>query len=397
MKLEKVHVTNFRSTEDSDEFTVGDVTCLVGKNEAGKSAILLALAALNPHAATPATFDKERDYPRRSLTQYADKHPVDQATAIRTTWRLNTSEMEKLATAVGAKVVASELVSISRRYGDDLVKVEVDMDFKLALDFLYSKFALDAPEPSVLAASGTTSEVIDALGKLASPTPKHQQLSDYLKKHGTVTSQVHKIIRDLLPKFMYFSSYDRMDGAIQLEHTQQLIANGELQHEQFRGARLFVEFLQYAGVSIQDILSVSTFETFNAKLKGASNNITDQVLEYWTQNPDLSVLVSVSQARPGDPSPLNSGTIARAHRQQSSPRRYTLLGTQRGVRLVLLVSREVCASQRRSLAGRFAARRAGSDTSWQGARRTLAILQGETGSVSPDRLLDTFTVHGASR
>ncbi|MCW0218441.1 MAG: AAA family ATPase, partial [Prosthecobacter sp.] len=44
----------------------------------------------------------------------------------------------------------------------------------------------------------------------------------------------------------------------------------------------------------------------------ASNNITDQILEYWTQNPDLSVEVKIDPARPGDKPPLNEGTIGRA-------------------------------------------------------------------------------------
>jgi energy-coupling factor transporter ATP-binding protein EcfA2 len=62
MKLINAHVTNFRSVEDSGEFSVEQVTCLVGKNEAGKSAVLLALGALHPHPSTPLIFDKERDY-----------------------------------------------------------------------------------------------------------------------------------------------------------------------------------------------------------------------------------------------------------------------------------------------------------------------------------------------
>ena len=74
MRLQKIHVTNFRSVDDSEEFDVDPVTCLVGKNEAGKSAILLALAALNPNKATPVSLDKERDYPRRKLTRYAQLH-----------------------------------------------------------------------------------------------------------------------------------------------------------------------------------------------------------------------------------------------------------------------------------------------------------------------------------
>ena len=74
MRLQRIHVTNFRSVDDSEEFDVDSVTCLVGKNEAGKSAILLALAALNPNNATPVTLNKERDYPRRNLIRYKQIH-----------------------------------------------------------------------------------------------------------------------------------------------------------------------------------------------------------------------------------------------------------------------------------------------------------------------------------
>ena len=70
MRLKTIRVTNFRSVDDSEEFDIDRVTCLVGKNEAGKSAILLALAALNPNDATPVSMDRERDYPRRNLVRY---------------------------------------------------------------------------------------------------------------------------------------------------------------------------------------------------------------------------------------------------------------------------------------------------------------------------------------
>ena len=137
-------------------------------------------------------------------------------------------------------------------------------------------------------------------------------LKNYLAKEGHATAQVRRLIGSVLPKFMYFSSYDRMEGAVQIENAKSLIANNQLLIDQNRGIRLFVEFLQYAGVSIDNITNTTTYETFNAKLQAASNNITDQILEYWTQNPDLSVEVRVEQARPGDPPPFNSGMVARA-------------------------------------------------------------------------------------
>ena len=49
MKLTKVRITEFQSIQDSTEFEIGDVTCLVGKNEAGKTAVLKALYRLLPN------------------------------------------------------------------------------------------------------------------------------------------------------------------------------------------------------------------------------------------------------------------------------------------------------------------------------------------------------------
>lgn len=74
MKLTKVQVTNFRSVEDSGEFTIGDLTCLVGKNEAGKTAILNAIQGIAP-SDSDYEYDKTRDYPRRYLSKFAERHP----------------------------------------------------------------------------------------------------------------------------------------------------------------------------------------------------------------------------------------------------------------------------------------------------------------------------------
>ena len=128
----------------------------------------------------------------------------------------------------------------------------------------------------------------------------------------TITDKVQSILSPAFPTFMYFSSYDRMDGAVQFNQLLQFKANGQLNQDDYSGARRFLEFLEIAGIPLEDIVNVRTYETFNAKLQGASNNITDQILEYWTQNPDLAVRVDVSSSKPDDKPPFNSGTIGRA-------------------------------------------------------------------------------------
>ena len=311
MRLQKIQVTNFRSVDDSGEFDIDPVTCLVGKNEAGKSAILLALAALNPNKATPVTLKKERDYPRRNLVRYEQMHGKYDAVVVRTTWELDEHEIEAIAENVGKDALTSPEVEVSRRYGKD-IEINVRLNYSAIVKHHLDIFALNASERSMLKSPETTDQLIEALSRLPSPTEKHLRLQEYLSEHGNARSRVRNQVIGFLPSFMYVSSYDRMDGAIQIEETRRKIQTKEIDYDEHRGSRLFVEFLEYAGVPLDSITNVSTYETFNAMLQAASTNITEQILEYWSQNPDLDVEVRIDEARSGDSPPFNTGTIARA-------------------------------------------------------------------------------------
>lgn len=311
MRLQKIQVTNFRSVEDSEEFDIDSVTCLVGMNEAGKSAILLALAALNPNEATPVTLDKERDYPRRGLVQYEQIHGDEDALVVRTIWQLDDGEINAIAEDVGEDVLTSPQVEVSRRYGKD-IEVSVQLNDSVIVEHHLKRSALSASERSMLKSPETEDKLIEALKLLSAPTQKHVQLQQNLHERGDTRTRVQDHVIRTLPSFMYVSSYDRMDGAIQIEETQRKIQAEEIDYEEHRGARLFVDFLEHAGVPLDSITKVPTYETFNAMLQAASTHITDQILEYWSQNPDLEVEVHIDKARTGDRPPFNTGTIARA-------------------------------------------------------------------------------------
>lgn len=394
LKLVEARVTNFRSVEDSEAFSIDpEITCLVGKNEAGKSAILLAMAALNPHPATPVTLDKERDYPRVHLNNYKRRHGDDEAVVISTTWRLGETELQAIASQFGAEALVGDTVTISRTYAGD-PSWTISVNFQAVFEHLFGVFKLDAAERAPLRTAGTSSELITALKGVGTPTLKHQALLQQVEQWGTVTEAIRKTLAARFPRFMYFSNYDRMEGAIQIEQTLSLIQNGQIIDERLRGQKLFAEFLEYAGVPLSEIVSVTTYETFNSRLQGASNNITDQVLEYWTQNPDLEVRVTVESARPGDIPPLNIGNIARAHQQPPAPGGDTLLRAQRRVRVVLLLLGQVRSGKRRGSAGRASAGRARTDAARQSASRPTPLLRRKTRPSSPNYLLHPFAFHG---
>ncbi|PII15818.1 hypothetical protein CR920_08405 [Stenotrophomonas indicatrix] len=311
MKLVSAQITNFRSVDDSGSFEIHDVTCLVGKNEAGKSAVLMALAALNPHPATPAALDKERDYPRRHLISYDERHGGRAATAIQTTWELSENEILAIEGELCKGILSSNKVRISRAYGED-VSVDPSIDFRTGLTWIYNKFNLDEADRERVEKADTSTNLGALIDGLDDRSEALVELRNHLSSIVSFSALIKTQVKSFLPRFMYFSAYDTMSGAIQIEQTLQLRDSGELQKDDYRGDQLFVEFLDFAGVSLSEITGVQTYETFNAKLQAASNNITDQVMEYWTQNPDLVVDVDISQARPGDRPPFNTGTVARA-------------------------------------------------------------------------------------
>jgi predicted ATP-dependent endonuclease of OLD family len=69
VQLLRAHITNYRSVEDSGEFAIEPgVTCLVGKNESGKTADLQALYRLNL-VDSSAVFEEVIDFPSRLTKQ----------------------------------------------------------------------------------------------------------------------------------------------------------------------------------------------------------------------------------------------------------------------------------------------------------------------------------------
>ena len=91
MKLYKIHVKEFKSIWDSNEFEIDRLACLVGKNEAGKTALLEALYRLNPIVESDGNFDVTNDYPRAEVEDYQqdiDRKKRTPATVIKATFKL---------------------------------------------------------------------------------------------------------------------------------------------------------------------------------------------------------------------------------------------------------------------------------------------------------------------
>jgi predicted ATPase len=110
MKLSAFRITDFRSINDSGPVTVSKITSLVGRNESGKSNLLLALHTLNP-AGGVRDLSPIKDFPRhRRLDECKDDTAV-----VHSTWELEAAEQVELA-AMFPRAAGITHVEIGRAY-----------------------------------------------------------------------------------------------------------------------------------------------------------------------------------------------------------------------------------------------------------------------------------------
>lgn len=308
MKLTKVRVQNYRSVEDSEEFEIGELTCLVGKNEAGKTALLSAMRGLRP--SQPFEFDETIDYPRRFSTRFDDRHPDGTAEVIRTWWRLEDSDKAAVEKRFGAAVLKGDTFQshFGFRYEADNRIWIIDVDNAKVLDNLLSKHALDAPERNVLHGVSDGPAADKALSGLTERTPKQEALLQDIKKcrDSSFTKGVLDVLSARQPKFFFTSHFERMSGMVSIQKLQQDKSSNTVSV----GDKIFLAFLEYAGTTLEELLDADRREALKATCEAASNEITEEIFQFWSQNNALEVVIEIDNAKPKDPAPFNTGMVA---------------------------------------------------------------------------------------
>jgi predicted ATP-dependent endonuclease of OLD family len=308
MKLTKVRVQNYRSVEDSGEFEVGDLTCLVGKNEAGKTALLSAMRGLKPSQAF--VFDEPIDYPRRFSTRFDDRHPEGTAEVIRAWWRLEEPDTAAVEKRFGAGVLKGDTFQshFGFRYEDDKRIWIIDIDSAKALENMVSKHALDATERNALHGVTDGPSADKALSGLAERTTKQEALLQDIKKcrESSFIKGVVDILSDRQPKFFFTSHFERMSGMVSIQKLQQDKQSNTVSV----GDKIFLAFLEYAGTTLEELLDADRRETLKATCEAASNEITEEIFQFWSQNNALEVVIEIDNAKPKDPFPFNTGMVA---------------------------------------------------------------------------------------
>ena len=311
MKLRCLQVKNFRCVEDSTEFTLCPVTCLVGKNGAGKTSILEALYKLNPDVQELANFDVLMEYPRARRRQYqkrADSRPDD---ALVTTWELEDHDIARLESVLGAGAVKSRAVVIRKGYYPERRWTGAICDHG---DTVTPRASDTTPTPSPTT-DGNSAETNDEANS-AQPAAATQvmeepaaeasapgRLEAPLTKGDDVFFERH--VGELLPKLLYFAEWHIMQGRISIDAILQRKQKGELTGPD----RVFLALLELGGTSIEAISRIERSEELIADLEDAARPVTEEIARYWSQERDLRISFHLYPGRAQDPSPFDRGLV----------------------------------------------------------------------------------------
>lgn len=310
MKLIKVRVQNYRSVEDSEEFDIGDLTCLVGKNEAGKTALLSALRSLRPSKSQDFNIDKTVDYPRRFTSRFEERHPSGEAEVVRTWWKLTDADKLTVERRFGAGVLTSDVLQVHYGfdYDNDCRQWSIEVDEAKCLENSVSRHSLDATDRNAINGITNGIDADKALSGLSDRSLKQEALLQDIRKNRESRFELGliDILDTLMPRFFFTSHFERMSGMVSLSQLQE----DKNHNRTSTGDKIFLSFLEYAGTTLEELIQADRREALKAKCETASNEITEEIFQFWSQNNALEVVIEIDTGKPGDPSPFDRGVVA---------------------------------------------------------------------------------------
>ncbi|MDE0215924.1 MAG: hypothetical protein OXN79_05010 [bacterium] len=264
---------------------------LVGKNEAGKSALLEALYLLNP--SYDEAFDVDEQYPKWLLVQDRRQGDPNQRVPITATFELGSSESEALEHVVGPGVLTDNKVRMERAYSGE-PRWDFGTDETAAVRALVSRF------PDQL--KGRVKDVgavADLLERLESLEGDSDDLSEAIAAAREVIDtagllevglreRIIGMLEESLPVFFRFTNYSTLQGRVDMR----TLSSSENEGPASSASQTARALLQLAQTTAEDIAQEG-YESRRGELDAVQIDLTTQVFEYWKQNTELEVAFDV--------------------------------------------------------------------------------------------------------
>lgn len=287
MKLVHANIKRYRSISEPTKFDVEpDVTALVGKNESGKTAVLQSLYKSNP--VDHAKFDPDLDYPSHKTPELRKKKCV-RVTEL--TYELDDDDIAAVEEVLCPGVLDDECIIVTTGYNFEHRECWVSVNEERVLKALRDTLDLPAADKKKVDSVSTVNDLFDILQNLESTTPTATAVLEKIEtwRNNDPVLAAIDVLSKRRPKFVYFGDYDVMPGKVSIPR---LISRRD-DHMLERSEEALLALLSMAGVELEDFNHPDSHEHLIRQMENASNAITDEVFEYWSQNKELQVKLQV--------------------------------------------------------------------------------------------------------
>ncbi len=296
VKLVNVEVDHFKNILKSGAVAIQpDVTCVVGKNESGKTAFLQALHRFNP-AQPNVTFNAQRQYPAWLEKQHRRQKDINQHCPVICTFEVEKSDFEAIEQVLGSGALKSTTVAVSQTYSNEF-RWKVEINEPSAVAHITSGLLTGAPTPTSVS---ELNDLIDSLGSSThteeSKTEADRELAGKLTEardatlgdRASINDRLLDILLPRLPKFFYFDDYSQLPASVKI---RELLAKNK---KDLNSGELTARALLELGGADNDYLLNPDYETRKRELENIANAITHQVLAFWSTNPELRTEIDMT-------------------------------------------------------------------------------------------------------
>ncbi|MCX6272168.1 MAG: ATP-binding protein [Bacteroidetes bacterium] len=310
MRLLEVTIQNFRNIIDSTPVRIqDDITCIVGKNESGKTAFLHALYRLNP-ARQNANFKVEDQYP--AWLEKKDRMRginIDEFRPVKASFEISNEMINELEKQFGPGIFQNNILTLERAYNGTLY-YQMNIDEKGAIKNLFQDLSFTRDTRAEMSKANNIVELkaaIEACKPNIIENEKDQEsiteLTNRIKarfKDKDVKKSIWDKIEPKIPKFIYFDKYSSLPYSVKIK---QLLEADPMSLEDDKLTAL--SLLRMAGADDEYLLNPD-YERRKRELENVANALTTDVLKYWSQNRELRVSPDITQRTENK----NNGTTA---------------------------------------------------------------------------------------
>lgn len=300
MKLVETQVKIFRNIIDSTPVNISnDITCLVGKNESGKTAFLHSLYRLNP-VRKNVSFISEYQYPawmeKKDRLKGID---LKKEIPIEAKFILEDPELEELNSFFGDGVLEKPELILSKNYGNTLF-YSLSLNEKLCIKNILKDLSFSKDTRTDISKCQNLEELNSFISSFVpseeSEDKDKESIAELKKRIQTLLNGSEDLstsfftkLTPFIPQFIYFDKYSSLPYSVKI---QEVLKTPE---QSLSDDQLTARSLLRMAAADDDYLLNPDYERRKRELENVANALSQDVLKYWSQNPELRVNPDITQ------------------------------------------------------------------------------------------------------